>query len=56
MNVQTKRGVFPLHMTPFESYMFVDDTPNYPMTFVMEYELVGDIDREAFQAAFDQAL
>ena len=36
--------------------MFVDDTPNYPMTFVMEYELVGDIDREAFQAAFDQAL
>lgn len=36
--------------------MFVDDSPNYPMTFVMEYELSGEIDRDAFQSAFDQAL
>ena len=56
MIVTTKRDVFPLHMTPFESYMFVDDSPNYPMTFVMEYKLTGEIDRQAFQSAFDQAL
>lgn len=36
--------------------MFVDDSPSYPMTFIIEFELSGEIDREAFQTAFDLAL
>lgn len=36
--------------------MFVDDRPEYPMTFVVQFEFSGKIDRELFQDAVDQAL
>lgn len=36
--------------------MFVDDRPDYPMTFVVQFEFSGKIDRELFQEAVDQAL
>ena len=56
-NVTTsRRGIFPLHMTPFETYMWVDDSPRYPMTFVIEMELAGKMDRERMQRAVDQSL
>ena len=54
--VVPKRGVFPMHMTPFESYMFVDDSVKYPMTFIVEFEFSGRVDRAAFQDSINQAL
>ncbi len=56
MSVRAKKSIFPLHMTPFESYMFVDDQPEYPMTFVLEFEFSGRIDRAKFQSAIDKGL
>ena len=51
-----ERRLFPLHMTPFERYMMQDDTPHYPMTFILQFEFSGCIDRKVFQRAIDQAL
>ena len=51
-----KRGPFPLHMTPFERYMFADNNPRYPMTFVVQFVMSGKIDRDHFQASIDEAL
>ena len=56
MPVKSKRGVFPLHLTPFESYMFIDDHPRFPMTFVFQFDFLGEVDRTAFQESIDQAL
>ena len=56
MKLKTRRGVFPLHLTPFESYMFVDDHPRFPMTFVFQFDFLGEVDHTAFQEAIDQAL
>ncbi len=36
--------------------MFVDDSPQFPMTFVVVCEFSGEIDREAFQSAIDAGL
>src|SRR5690606_7532090 len=36
-------GVFPLRLSAFENYMFVDDRPSHPMTFVIEIEVSGDL-------------
>ena len=54
MNAQPR--VFPLHLTPFEAYMFHDDLPRSPMTFVVQFEFSGEINRPAFQAAINQGL
>ena len=43
-------------MTPFESYMFVDDSVRYPMTFVVQFNASGNLDRQKFQTAIDEAL
>jgi hypothetical protein len=48
--------VFPLHLSPIENFMLADDQPGYPMTFVIELQLGGQIDRAAFEAALDEAL
>ncbi len=53
--MDTKR-IFPLHLSPFEHYMFLDDSPEYPMTFVEQYAFSGAIDREAFERAYQEAL
>lgn len=45
-----------MHLTPFESYMFVDDQPRFPMTFVFQFDFVGAIDQRVFQDAIDQAI
>ena len=51
-----KIRLFPLHMTSFEHYMFVDDRQLHPMTFVVQFEFAGKIDREAFDVAIEAAL
>lgn len=50
------RGVFPMHLTPFESYMLIDDHPRFPMTFVFQFDFLGEIDPTAFQESVDKAL
>ncbi len=52
----TKQRVFPLHVTPFERYMLMDDRPKYPATFIIQFEFSGNLDRNAFQAAIDEAV
>lgn len=49
-------SVFPLHTTPLERYMLLDDRPDYPMTFTMQVELQGRGDRRAMEGALETAL
>ena len=51
-----KLRLFPLHMTAFEHYMFVDDRPLHPMTFVVQFQFAGSINRDSFQAAVEASL
>ena len=51
-----KPRLFPLHMTPFEHYMFVDDRPAHPMTFAVQLRLSGQLDQEAFTQAVTSSL
>lgn len=48
--------VFPLHLTPLESFMLADDRPRYPMTFTIHVDLEGTIDRSAFERALEEGL
>ena len=48
--------VFPLYLTPFETYMFLDDRPEWPMTFTVQLEFSGEIDRDAFEYGLENAL
>ena len=49
-------ALFPLRATPFERMMLVDDRPNYPMVFPLQFYCRGRIDRAAFELALAQAL
>lgn len=51
-----KQRLYPLHLTPFELYMLMDDSPEYSMSFQHGVELTGRLDRVAFEAAFADAL
>ena len=46
---------FPLPLAPFEWYMLEDDRPDYPMTFSLRLRLSGQIRRDAFEAAVEDA-
>jgi hypothetical protein len=48
--------LFPMHLTPIESFMLADDQPGYPMTFVIRLQLTGQVDRAALVAALGEAL
>lgn len=48
--------LFPLYLAPFELFMEADDRDEYPMTFVIQVQLAGDIDRAAFTAALRGAV
>lgn len=43
-------------LTPFEEYMFVDDTPAFPMYSCQGLRLTGSIDFDAFDQAYRLAL
>lgn len=47
---------FPLPVAPFEHYMRLDDTPEYPMCFVLVVHVSGALDRQAFENALTQSL
>ena len=48
--------IFPLHLSPIEEFLAVDNRPRYPMDFVICTELSGDADRTAFEEALREAL
>lgn len=48
--------VFPLHLTPFESYMLLDDRPDHPMTFIVQISFSGKFNRQAFSASVPPAI
>ena len=52
----SKQRLFPLHVTPFENYMLTDDRPDYPTTFIVQFDFSGNLDRKAFKASIDEAL
>ena len=51
-----KTKVFPLHTTSFEHYMLTDDRRDYPMSFVVQLELSGALDRESFEQSVSAAV
>src|SRR5208283_5292738 len=51
-----RHHIFPLHLSPIESFMLADDQPGYPMTFVIHLQVAGQIDRPAFESALAEAL
>ncbi|MCA9216603.1 MAG: hypothetical protein KDB27_26215 [Planctomycetales bacterium] len=58
MTKTQKRGprVFPLHLTPFESYMLLDDQPGHPMTFIVQLTFDGQFNRDAFLKSVPPAI
>jgi hypothetical protein len=51
-----KKWGFPLYLTPLETFMWLDDRPAYPMTFLIQMEFSGTVDRAAFEAALGETL
>lgn len=43
--------LFPLPLAPFERYMWIDDRPDYPMTFEVLLSFRGELDAAALRAA-----
>lgn len=54
--VPSKGKLFPLLLTPFESFNLVDDRTDYPKTFVFDLHFLGVLDRNSFESAVDDAL
>lgn len=52
----TPESIFPLPLTPFESYLLVDDSPAYPMVFRVELQFGGAVDPDAFRRALETAI
>lgn len=48
--------LFPLPLTYFENYMLVDDRPTHPMSIFVDIRLSGDLQRDAFESAYQQTL
>jgi NRPS condensation-like uncharacterized protein len=48
--------LFPLRLAPIDLYFQLMDRPSYPMTFVSHLYLTGQLDRDAFQAALEDAI
>ena len=54
--VTSRQRIFPLHLSPVESFMLADDQPGYPMTFVIHLQVAGQIDQPALEGALAEAL
>jgi len=49
-------NLFPLPLSPFERYMVLDNTGDYPMSFVLIVTLKGDLRKEVFEQSVMFAL
>jgi hypothetical protein len=48
--------LFPLPLTPFEWFMLLEDRPQWPMTFCVQLNFRGSLDRKAFETAVRQTV
>jgi len=48
--------LFPLHLTPLESFFWFDDRSSHPMAFVIQMRLIGQVTRVALEQALLEAL
>ncbi len=48
--------IFPLMMTPFEYYMWVDHHPEYPMEVETTLRFIGEMDRTRFEEALRKTI
>ncbi len=48
--------IFPLVLTPIENFLLADDRPRYPMAFVIDLQLAGQLERGAFEQALAEAV
>ena len=48
--------LFPLPFTPFEYYYYLDDSPEYPTAFPIEFRFSGTLVRDHFTAALERTL
>lgn len=48
--------VFPLYVPPIDWYFLVDDRPECPMSFFLEFEFSGSLDQDKFQDALHEAI
>ena len=46
----------PLPLTAFEEYLWIDDRPEYPMSFFLELQLSGNLQRDEFEESLQIAL
>ena len=49
-------GLFPLHLTPLESFFHADDRPSHPMAFIIVLDFSGVVDRPAFEESLREAI
>ena len=49
-------NVFPLLLTPIDGFYCADDSSRFPMTSIIYMDFEGEIDRESFELALDDAL
>ncbi len=49
-------ALFPLPLTTFEKYMLLDDRADYPMAFVIQLKLSGELRRSAFESSLEETL
>jgi hypothetical protein len=56
MNKSDFRGIFPLPLTPFEEYMFLDANRGYPMVVPVTLVFKGDVNFELLSVAFDETV
>ena len=47
---------FPLYVPPIDWYFLTDDGPDYPMSFFLDLDFSGRLEREKFEEAYDEAL
>ncbi|MEX0978522.1 MAG: hypothetical protein WDZ48_06705 [Pirellulales bacterium] len=52
----SQETVFPLPLTPFEYYYYLDDSPEYPTAFPIELRFSGMLSADHFQAALEATL
>ena len=48
--------LFPLYLTPLETFFWYDDRPSHPMAFVIQMKLTGQVNRPALETALSAAL
>ena len=54
--IAAHKRVFPLRLSPIELFMIADDQVGYPMSFFIQLQFYGQIERGAFEGALDEAL